>query len=270
MKCPKCGAEVKEGAAFCEACNYDLSGDNIMNTLDEDKDKKKKKEKKAKKEKVEKSDEGGKKISVKVVLIAVALMIIVMTVWVLISLFSSTEGEKIMNNIPIGRDIAYAESKTGKTFEPVSKFDAMPQISEFSNICESDKGLKIEGMHLPEWAVAVSVGGDKTISRVAYYDFSQLQKSWKGCKKSAEIPESIIEYGMPEKAVERAMGFRPYTIIKEIDNTSTYVYRYYYTDESTGNDVVCNYYVEFSDLDGSVTDVYIKELDYGGFMLTVK
>ncbi|MGN0586393.1 MAG: zinc-ribbon domain-containing protein, partial [Oscillospiraceae bacterium] len=34
MKCPHCGAEVKEGAGFCGSCGYDLSADNIMKTLD--------------------------------------------------------------------------------------------------------------------------------------------------------------------------------------------------------------------------------------------
>lgn len=273
MKCPECGAEIKEGAGFCESCGYDLSADNIMKTLDEGNEKKSKrlkKEKKVKKDKAEKPAEGGRKIKIKVILAAAAVIILAAAVWVLITMFSSTEGEKVMNNIPIGRDIAYAESKTGKSFTLISKYDAMPKIGTFNNICESEKSLKIEGLHLPEWAITVSVGDDKTISRVTYYDFSQLQKSWKGCRRTAEIPESVIEYGMTEKAVERAMGFRPYTIIKEIDNSSTYVYRYYYPDESTGNDVVCNYYVVFSDLDGSVTDVYANELDYGGFMLTVK
>lgn len=273
MKCPKCGAENKDGAGFCEACGYDLSADNIMKALDDGAEKKStklKKGKKVKKDKPEKAAEGGRKIKIKVILAAAAVIILAVAVWVLITMFSSTEGEKVMNNIPIGRDIAYAESKTGKSFALISKYDAMPKIGAFNNICESERGLKIEGLHLPEWAVAVTVGDDKTISRVIYYDFSQLQKSWKGCRRSAEIPETIIEYGMPEKTVERTMGFKPYTIIKEIDNTSTYVYRYYYPDESTGNDVVCNFYVVFSDLDGSVTDVYAKELDYGGFMLTVK
>lgn len=270
MKCPKCGAENKDGAGFCEVCSFDLSADNIMKALDDGTEKKSKKLKKAKKDKSEKPAEGGRKIKIKVILAAAALIIAAVAVWVLITVFSSTEGEKVMNNIPIGRDIAYAESKTGKSFTLISKYDAMPKIGEFNNICESEKGLKIEGLHLPEWAVAVTVGDDKTISRVIYYDFSQLQKSWKGCRRSEEIPETIIEYGMPEKTVERAMGFKPYTIIKEIDNTSTYVYRYYYPDEETGNDVVCNYYIVFSDLDGSVTDVYANELDYGSFMLTVK
>lgn len=275
MKCPQCGAEIKEESGFCGSCGYDLSADSIMKTLDDEgggkkkRVKKEKKKKKEKREKREKSAEGGKKVRLKVILAVIVLVIAAAAVWVLISMFSSSEGEKVMDNIPIGRDIAYAESKTGRTFTSISKYDAMPKLGAFNNICESEKGLKIEGLHLPEWAVAVSVGSDKTINRVTYYDFAQLQKSWKGCHKTSEIPASVIEYGMTEKAVERAMGFKPYTIIKEIDNTSTYVYRYYYTDELTGDDIVCNYFIVFNDVEGSVKNVYTSELDYGGFMLTV-
>lgn len=35
MKCPNCGFENEEGAAFCGGCGEDLSSENIMNALDE-------------------------------------------------------------------------------------------------------------------------------------------------------------------------------------------------------------------------------------------
>ena len=35
MKCPKCNAEIPNGAGFCGNCGEDLSSDNIINTLEE-------------------------------------------------------------------------------------------------------------------------------------------------------------------------------------------------------------------------------------------
>lgn len=273
MKCPECGKDNPEGTAFC-GCGYDFSSDSIMNTLDEEPPEEEKKQKKRrqtkKKAKKARDDADNKKksrLKLKIILAVAAAVIIAAAILVLLILFSSTEGEKVLKNVPIGRDIAYAETKINRSFTTVSKYSALNSLCDFDNVCESESGLRVEGNHFPEWAVTVSLAEDNTISRVAYYDFSVLQKSWKGHRSSGELDSGFIEYGMSEKAVERKMGFKPYTIAKEIDNTVTFVYRYYYSDDVTGNDVVCNYYVVFNDVDESVKNVYSSEIDYRGLML---
>ncbi len=264
MICPKCGKESADGAAFCKNCGYDFSSDNIMNTLDTDeKNTKRGGGKMAEENKAPKTEKSKKNsLQIKIAAIVIAIVAVCAAAFVLISMFSASEGEKVLADVPIGRDVAYAETKTGRNFVNVSRYDALVKISTFDHVCESEGGLKVEGINLPEWAIAISVGSDKTINRVAYYDFSVLQKTWKGYHASAEISSSEIIYGMSEKEVERKLGFEPYTIIKEIDNTTTYVYRYYYSDDLTGDDVVCNYHVVFNDIDGNVKNVYNAELNY--------
>jgi hypothetical protein len=291
MKCPACGTENADDAAFCGECGYNFSPENIMNTLDEnvsdnaenEKNKYSKHSKKSPKPRRSKkkdavsdaADESGggknrqKRLRVKIILIAIVIIAAVVGIIILLSMFSSTEGEKVLKNVPIGRNVEYAESKIDREFTKVSRYDAVNALGEFDFICEPDSGLRVEGAHFPEWAVTVSLAADETIEQVYYYDFSALQKNWKGHHMNAEIPLTSIEYGMSEKAAERKMGFKPYMIIKDIDNTATYIYRYYYSDDITGNDVVCNYYVVFNDADGSVKDVYSENLDYCGFMLGV-
>lgn len=281
MKCPKCNAEIPNGAGFCGNCGEDLSSDNIINTLEESAAEtapKKSKERAAapknkNKKKTEQTsgEQQSKKKGIKVKIVLAVILVIAVLAAVLwgISYFGTSEGEKVLKNVPIGRDIAYAETKTGKDFTTVSKYDSMKELSSFGSICEADNGIKVEGTHVPEWAVTVSLAADNTIDRVTYYDFSQLQKTWKGHHESAEISVDAVEYGMSEKEVERKLGFKPYTIIKGIDNTSTYVYRYYYSDEMNGNDVVVNYFVVFNDIDGSVKNVYASKLSYNAFMLSV-
>ncbi len=277
MKCPKCGAEAAGDAAFCGNCGYDFSADNIMNELDkpeEEKPKEKKKpggKAKAGREKNTPSDEEKKKkrIKLRITLIAAAAFVVAAAVIIFVLSLSSTEGEKVLKNIPIGRDMAYAESKTDRDFTLVSKYDAFGSVADFDGVCEADSGIKIEGIHLPEWAVTVTLASDNTIKTAAYYDFSQLQKSWKGHHSAGEIPVTNIEYGMNEKAVERAMGFKPYAVVKKIDNTASRIYRYYYSDDITGNDKVCNFVVVFDDANGTVKDVYVKTVDFCGLMLSV-
>ena len=62
MKCPNCGFENEEGAAFCGGCGEDLSSENIMNALDESAkqtDAKAEKRSGKKKKRKEKAADGG-------------------------------------------------------------------------------------------------------------------------------------------------------------------------------------------------------------------
>ena len=280
MVCPKCKNEMKDESAFCTKCGYDFSSDNIMDALDADKKEEKKNKKEDKKEKKlslfkgKKKDDGSDKkrrsFIIKAVLIAVAAIAVVVGVLLIISLVSANEGRKILNNIPIGRDLAYAESKTGKDFVLISRHDALQVICPFDGVYESENAIKAEGINLPEWAVTVSIASDNTINKASYYDFSQLQSTWKGQSCAAEIPITTVEYGMTDKEVEKKIGFKPYAIVKEINNTVTYVYRYYYEDNLTGNDVVNNFYVVFDDVDGNVADVFAENIAYTEVLMSVK
>lgn len=264
MDCPKCKAVVENGAAFCTHCGYDFSSDNIMNTLDNGSEKASS-EKKKKDKKTEKADEKTKKRKVfiiRAVLVTAAALLVVGAVVFIASLIKSNEGINALDDIPIGRDLAYAESKTGKDFVLISRHNAVKEICEFDGIIESEKAIRADGVNLPEWAVTVELGEDRSIVKASYYNFTALQDSWKGSFSSEEIPVEAIEYGMTEKDVEKKLGFKPYVVIKDIDNTITYIYRYYYTDTLTGDDVVCNYGVIFNDVDGNVKDVFVRETDY--------
>ncbi len=275
MKCPNCGFENEDGAAFCGGCGEDLSSENIMNALDESAkqtDAKTEKKSGKKKKRREKAADGGdtavKKSKVKPALITAAIIIVLAAAAILVLMNMPSEGEKVLKNVPIGRNLAYAEAKTETVFTAESKYEAVNGLGDFDNICEGNATIKVEGVSFPEWAIAVSLANDETIERVTYYDFSQLQTNWKGHHSKNEIDQNIVEYGMKRKAVDRVLGFTPYSIVKGIDNTVTNVYRYYYSDEVTGNDVVCNFYVVFNDVDESVKNVYVEKLDYINFMIS--
>lgn len=277
MKCPKCGFENEDGAAFCGGCGEDLSSENIMNALDESakqtEARSAKKSGKKKKQRKDKAADGAEKVEkkpkVKAILISAALLLVLAVAAMLILMNMPSEGEKVLKNVPIGRNLAYAEAKTEETFAKISKYDAVNRFGDFDNICEGNLTIKVEGVSFPEWAIAVTLAKDETIDRVTYYDFSALQNNWKGHHSAEKIELTAVEYGMKRKAVDRALGFTPYSIIKGIDNTVTNVYRYYYSDETTGNDVVCNFCVVFNDVDECVKNVYVNELDYIGFMMSV-
>ena len=84
-----------------------------------------------------------------------------------------------------------------------------------------------------------------------------------GEKTAAKIEVSSVQFGMKLKEAERAVGLKPYTIVKENkDNIVKYAYRYHYTDEATGNNCVMNFYIVINDANGQVENVYDEQLDY--------
>lgn len=275
MNCPKCGAEIPDDAAFCGNCACDISQALTEQKCAEDKTEPEKKKTAlrfgGKKKKSDKKDkpENNKKL-LRIVIAAVVVIAIVAVIIYVLSVFSVSAGEKVTRNVPLGRDIDYVETKAGVDFTTASKYASLKNVASYDYVCESDNGIKIDGIHLPEWTVMLGLSGDKTVNRVVYYDFSQLQKSWKGDQHKEEIASGTVIYGMKESAVGKALGMKPYTIIKDIDNTSTYVYRYCYPEAETGNTIVCNYFVVFDDIDGTVKDVHSSVIDYCGTMLKVQ
>ena len=267
MICPVCGADIPDGSVFCENCSSKIvaepkSEENTKQAKDN------KKGKKTKKTDGKKFKPNGK--AIKVAAAAIVIVLLIAGIIFVLLKFSTTEGEKITQSVPIGRDIDYAETKAGVDFTTASKYSALKSVDKFDYVYEADHSIKIDGIFLPEWSVMLSEGDDKTISRVAYYDFAQLQKSWKGNLQKAEIPSGTVIFGMKENAVDKAVGMKPYATIKDINNTSTSVYRYCYPEAETGNIIVCNYFVVYNDVDGTVKDVHSSVIDYCASMLKVQ
>ncbi len=278
MKCPECGNEINDNDVFCGSCGAEI----IYNTIgavenengkivkaDENPDEEGKTSQKKRRSKRSKKDDkkDGKKSLAAVkaagVIAAVAVIAIVI-VYISLSVRAS-QGRKIFDVVPLGRDIDIIETETGTAFisGESSKFGALNHIADYDYICESEKSVNVGGIELPEWAVLLRKSGGSTVGEAVLYNFYEIKHNWMGSKAASEIETSVIEYGSALKKAESKLGLKPYTIIKEsTENTSLYVYRYHYTDGETGNTIVKNFYISVSDVDGQVKDVYDEQLDY--------
>lgn len=280
MKCPECGKELKENAVFCGSCGAEIICNDTTNTTDGKETEKTAEAKKnanaAEKQQVNnnknnKTDKksGGKKVKPKTVLkiagvIAALILIIIIIVCVSASIKAS-KGRKIFDSVPLGRDIDIIESDTGVAFisGESSEYGALNHIVDYDYICESEDSVTVSGIKVPEWAVLLRKGTDDTITEAVLYNFNNIKHNWMGEKTASEIKTTVIEYGMSAKSAERTLGLKPYTIVRESsENTTTYVYRYHYTDEESGNTVVKNFYVVVDDVDNQVVDVCDEKLDY--------
>ncbi len=215
-------------------------------------------------------DKKSKKPNAKVIVaVVIALIAVCVVVFLFITKFSVTEGQKIFNKTPLGRNIEFIEKDTDSNFLSISKASSLSKICVFDYVCESEKMVSVDGINLPEWAVLLRKSSDNTIIKATYYNFKQVSHSFKGNKMQNDFSADSIKYGMKISEVNKTLGIAPYTIYKEIDNKLTYVYRFYYNDTATGDDVVVNCYVVFNELDETVKDVYTNKIDYVGTLLMV-
>ncbi|MCH5194823.1 MAG: zinc ribbon domain-containing protein [Oscillospiraceae bacterium] len=263
MKCPNCGFDIDDNEVYCQHCGAEIVE---MGQPEGGTGEKKKKTKPAK------DGEGKNRLSL-ILKLAAAAVILVVIIIIIVSVAASvnaSKGRKLFDNIPLGRDVDFIVSQTGMVFlsEESSEYGALNYIADYDHICEAEKSVTVDGIKLPEWAVLLRENASGSVEEAVLYNFSILKNSWMGEKTGSKIEASAVEFGAKIRAAERAIGLKPYTIIKEsAENTSTYVYRYHYTDEESGNYFVMNFYVIVNDVDGKVVDVREEQLDYLNLIL---
>ncbi len=267
MKCPECGIEIDDNEAFCPACGAEIL--TAIPSAKSDKKKSSKKtglfKKKAGADKENTAEDKRKKlklIGIGILIAAVVIAAIIIAVNV-ISSIKANEGRKIIEKIPLGRDIEIIEAETEMNFVDTSVYGAVGHIAEFDYICESEGSIVVGGITVPEWAVVLEKAPNDAISKATLLNFNAIEHNWMGEKTALSIDLSVIEFGTAIKKAERSLGLKPYTIIKNsADNTSVYVYRYHYVDDETENTIVKNLYITVDDVESKVVDAKDSQVDY--------
>ena len=271
MKCTECGAEINDNEIYCPKCGAEIVYTQLPEAVqNEDAPE----NGNAKKKKVRNtSDKKSKNKLIFAVRIAGILIIIGLIIFVIIYIAGTirgNEGRKIFDSVPLGRDISFIEKEAGTSFlnGESSKYGAVNYIAEYDHICESEKSVTVDGITLPEWAVLLRENSSGAAEEAVLYNFSLLKHSWMGSRLASKLEATSVEYGMSIKSAERAIGLKPYTIVKESkENISVYVYRYHYTDSESSNNCVMNFCIEVSDVDNQVKNVYDEQLDYLNLIL---
>lgn len=262
MLCPECGKEINDGDVFCGYC-----GAEIINNGGAVSDEAAIGEKKS--GRLSKNKSGDKKKTLKIAVRIIGAVLLIAAIIIIIVCVSASikasEGRKIFDGVPLGRDIDIIESTTGTAFigGESSLYGALNHIADYDYICESEKSVNVGGIEVPEWAVLLRKSGGDTVGEAILYNFYTIKHNWMGSKTASNLETSVISFGDSLKSAERSLGLKPYTIVKESDtNTSTYVYRYHYVDDESGNTIVKNFYIVVSDVDNQVKDVRDEQLDY--------
>lgn len=253
MTCPHCDSTVAEGVQYCPACGADISA------IEEN-------EGKTPKKAAKKPSSARKKLNGIIAVVAVILLA-ALIIFIAVKV-SSDVGERIAMDLSdkIGRSIALAEKNANVTLSETSAYPILKQVERFNYIFESDKSVKVEGIHLPEWAVYVQTDNNDRITTVTYYNYKVLESNWKGQKAPQKIDSTVVEYGMSVREAEKAVPLKPLSITRSYDDITHYRYKYYYVDEESKNELA--YYLDIAfNVDNKVTSISNTENDYMPFVL---
>ncbi|MDR0992740.1 MAG: zinc ribbon domain-containing protein [Ruminococcus sp.] len=262
MVCPKCKSEITEDTDFCGICGAKL----IDGVFDESESAEPRRHNKRE---LHKKSRHNLIKKLKIAGVAAAVLAVAVGIIVVVSSLRTSEGRKIADNVPLGRNIEIVNSDTGVMFDRYSRNTIMPEIGTFSYIYESEENLSVDGIKLPEWAVMISANTSGNIYKKTYYDFTVLGNSWKGTKKSAAPDTETIEYGSRVSDAQKILGLKPYAVVTTLDdNTQKLIYRTHAEDEN-GNVRVYNINLFVNEADGTVKDVSVSESDYVSFYFSV-
>jgi hypothetical protein len=262
MVCPKCKSEITEDTDFCGICGAKLT-DGVFDEPEMSETghrHKRELHKQSRHNFIKKLKIAG------IAALGVAAAVVIIIV---VSSIRTSEGRRISDNVPLGRNIDIVNSDTGALFIRTAQNSFLPQISTFSYILEAEETLTVDGIKLPEWAIMLSADSSDNIYKVTYYDFSALGKSWKGAKKTIPPDTDAVEYGSKIADAQRVLGLRPYAIVTtRDDNTQKLVYRCHAEDDN-GNTRVYNINLFVNEADGTVKDVSMTEAEYIPFFFSV-
>jgi hypothetical protein len=262
MKCPKCKTEITEDTDFCVICGAKLTDLTIEESETVEPRPRKKRE-------LHKLNRHNLKKKLKVAAVVAAGLAIAVLIIVVVSSLRTSEGRRIADNVPLGRDIEMVNKDTGVVFLRNAGNAVLPEIGTFSYIYEAEDTITVDGIKLPDWCIMLSENSEGLIYKVTYYDFTMLRGSWKG-QKSNNLPDTeAVEYGSKIAEAQKILGLRPYAIVTtNDDNTQKLVYRTHSEDEN-GNVCVYDINLFVNEADGTVRDISMTELDYISFYFSV-
>lgn len=209
-----------------------------------------------------------RKLIATVALAVVVVALIAVLIYFVSGIISGSEGKKLAESLKddLGKSIAMAEKNTGRTLETTSEYSVLKNIVDYDYICESKNTVKVGGIQMPEWAVFITIDNNDKISSVVYYNFKLLKSNWKGQKTSANIDTSLITYNMTKKEAEKIVSVSPLAVTYSNDDTTTYLYKYYYADKTDSGNEKAYYLCVIYNMDDIVRVVDAKESDYVSFI----
>lgn len=216
MTCPRCKSEIPDDSLRCEVCNKKIRKNKKHKPKPPKKDRK----------------PIPKEVKIKFLIGAVVTILIIVVVVVIAKKVDDNTGVNIADEMQefIDSPVKVAINETDEYFADESVFDALNFLGSFDYVIEAEKGVEIEGVNYPKWAVFVNTNDEDVIESVKYVDFRVLEKNSKGVKADKEINLERFVLGDKFKSVNKEIEIDPFAITYTA-GTISYDYRYYFENE---------------------------------------
>lgn len=171
-------------------------------------------------------------------------------------------------NLNIGKSISKIEKTTKVEFNQSASNDVLSNLIKFNYIAEPTVTTKVCGKSLPKWVAYAKVNKSGDTTQFTIYDFTILEDSILGVKVK-EPPQTDTLIGTSDDILIDTLDIKPYIYLISQDGSKQYVFRYYYNDSTSFNDVSVQMVINI-DTNGTVTDVSTNEINFISDVLSIQ
>lgn len=139
----------------------------------------------------------------------------------------------------LGASLSEAQSHADVSLYTTPACGYLTDVGRYNALMESEKRVSVCGIQIPQWAIFCSADVTGRLSTVRYCNYTVLEDSILGQKKSGYLLLTDLVKGSSKAQMLDVLGLEPYTITYRMDaNAAEYCFRYCYKD-SDSKDMLC-------------------------------
>lgn len=139
----------------------------------------------------------------------------------------------------LGASLSDAQSHADVSLYTTPACGYLTDVGKYNALMESEKRVSVCGIQIPQWAIFCTSDATGRLSTVRYCNYTVLEDSILGQKKSGYILLTDLVKGTSKAEMLNVLGLDPYTITYRTDaSAAEYCFRYCYKDGDS-KDMLC-------------------------------
>lgn len=195
-------------------------------------------------------------------IIVTILILIVILITVISSSSNANNITKITDRLSTcvgSMSVEEIKKSTRVTFYQSASNELLSNISKFNYVAENTTTTRVCGTKLPKWVAYAKTNKSGIVTQISVYNFTIISDSILGTNVDNYIvTSSFID---SNEGILDSMEIQPYITILNEDGSKRKIFRYYYRDENSKNDVSVQITVDI-DTNNNITDVYECNLNF--------
>lgn len=198
-------------------------------------------------------------------LTSIVVMILILIV-ILITVISSSSNANNITKITdrlstcVGSmSVEEIKKSTRVTFYQSASNELLSSISKFNYVAENTTTTRVCGSKLPKWVAYAKTNKSGIVTQISVYNFTIISDSILGTSVDNYIVTS--SFINSNEVILDSMEIQPYITILNEDGSKRKIFRYYYRDVDSKNDVSVQITVDI-DTNNNITNLYECNLNF--------